>query len=141
MEKTFKTEIKVASTDIDPAGLVYFGSYLYFLARAEDDFFCSIGHPVSELEKELNIKLFKREIHCQYRNAATYGDLLEASIWISELSRSTLTYQFEICRKGEESVCAEGYVTLVPLSKTSMEEVEMPNQLLNILQVVMSSSS
>ena len=140
MEKTVKVELKVASTDVDPAGLVYFGSYLYFLARAEDDFFCHIGHPVSELESELNIKLFRREIHCQYRNAARYGDYLEASIWPSRLSRSSLTYQFQISRRGEATVSAEGYVTLVPLSRPSLEAVEMPPQLLNTMEAVMSSS-
>lgn len=132
--------MKIASTDIDPAGLVYFGSYLYFLARAEDGFFRFVGHSLPDLEKEFNVKLFRKEINCRYRSAARYDDLLESRIWMSKVSNSTATYQFEILKKGEGSVCAEGNVSLVALSKPGLQEIGMPDTLLHILQSVMSSS-
>lgn len=140
LEQAFRTRIAVACTDIDPAGLVYFGSYFYFLARAEDTFFPSMGQPLPELEKEFNIKLLRKEIHCQYIQAARFGDMLLASIWLDEVSKAGITYQFDIRRQGAESPSAVGHVTLVSLSKDDLEEIQIPDELLRVFEGVMSTA-
>lgn len=127
--QVFETGIKIASTDIDPAGLVYFGSYLYFLARAEDEFFRSAGYPLPRLEKEHGVKLFRREVYCRYKNAAGYDDRLEACIWVRQVAHGALTYQFEMRKEAQESLVAEGGVSMVPLARHDLQQVEIPEKL------------
>lgn len=136
--KVFHTQIRVASTDIDPAGLVYFGSYPYFLMRAEDELFCAMGHPRPVLERELNAKLFRKDVHFRFKKAATYGDLLEASLRVAQVTRTALTYRFQFFSKGDGSLLTEGYVTTALVSTPGLEPIEIPEKLVRMVNGLMS---
>jgi acyl-CoA thioester hydrolase len=125
----FTTDIRVASTDIDPAGLVYFARYPLFLARAEDQFFCAMGYPRPALEKRLNAKLFRQSVHFRFEKGARYGDLLEVSLGIADLTPQALTYSFEFSNRADSSVATEGYVTIRTLSRPSLEPIDVADQL------------
>jgi acyl-CoA thioester hydrolase len=139
LEHHFTTEIRVTRTDIDPAGLVYFGSYLYFLARAEDDFFRSLGHPLPEFERQLRVKLFREDVRCRYHRAVRYGDVLVAAIWVSRARADGITYRFEIRKREDQTLAAEGYVTMVALARDTLQPIDMPKAVISALVAVMST--
>lgn len=131
-EHPFTTDIRVASTDIDPAGLVYFASYPLFLVRTEDEFFCAMGHPRPALEKQLNAKLFRQNAHFRFKKGARYGDLLEVSLQIAHVTHQALTYSFHFSNKADGSMGTEGYVTIRPLSRPSLQPIDVADQLTDI---------
>lgn len=91
-EHPFTAEIRVASTDVDPEGLVHFAGYPYSLARAGDEFFSAIGRPRPTLEKQVAVKLFPKNVHFRFKRTARYGGVFEASLRLADLTDTALTH-------------------------------------------------
>ena len=129
MSKPFTTVISVASLDIDPAGLVYFGAYPNYLTRAEDEFLSAMVGSRSNIEEEFSVKLFRREVRIKHDRAARCGDRLEVSLWISHVSDHSVTYSFRFVSQATRDSVAGGSVTMVALSRPDLEESMLPRPL------------
>ena len=129
MSKSFITVVNVSSLDIDPAGLVYFGAYPNYLARAEDEFLRTIFGSRSDVEEEFDAKLFRREVQINYNRAARCGDQLGVSLWISHVCDRSVTYSFRFVSQATRDCVAGGGVTLVVLSRPDLVEIALPRLL------------
>jgi YbgC/YbaW family acyl-CoA thioester hydrolase len=129
MSKSFMTVVNVSSLDIDPAGLVYFGAYPNYLARAEDEFLRTIFGSRSHVEEEFDVKLFRREVRINYDRAARCGDQLGVSLWISHVCDRSVTYSYRFVSQATGDCVAGGGVTLVVLSRRDLGEIPLPGPL------------
>lgn len=129
MSKSFKTVISVASLDVDPAGLVYFGAYPNYLVRAEDEFLSTMVASRSHIEEEFGVKLFRRGVRITHDRAARFGDQLGVSLWISQVCDHSVTYSFRFVSQATCDSVAGGCVTLVALSRPDLEEITLPRLL------------
>jgi acyl-CoA thioesterase FadM len=129
MSKSFMTVISVASLDIDPAGLVYFGAYPNYLTRAEDEFLCARVASRSQIQEELGVKLFRKEVRIAHHRGARCGDQLEDSLWISHVCDDSVTYSFRFLSQATRDSVAGGSVTLVALSRPDLSDIPLPRLL------------
>ncbi len=89
---------RVIYGDTDRAGVVYYANYLRFFEMGRTEWMRQIlGTPYRELESS-GILFPVVEAHIRYKAPAGYDDLL--SIWtaLSDWSRITLTFYYEIRR-------------------------------------------
>ena len=86
---------------------VYYAEYLHYFERARSAFIRQSGISYAEIEQR-NIFLPVREAHCRYRHAAHYDDLLYIHIGISEWSRASLRFVYEIRDERKERLLVEG---------------------------------
>ena len=129
MGKSFETVIRVASLDIDPAGLVYFGAYPNYLVRAEDELLSTLVASRSHFEEEFGVKLFRKEVRITHDRAARFGDQLGVSLWIRDVCEYSVTYSFRFVSQATGESIAGGSVTLVALSRPDLERMPLPRLL------------
>ncbi|MFQ6015877.1 MAG: acyl-CoA thioesterase [Anaerolineae bacterium] len=134
MNKSFTTEIRVRWSDIDVAEVVYFGHYFRYFEMAEEDFYRSLGYSPLELEEELGVRLPRIEAHCRFLRPARMSDLLSVTMRVGEIGRKTITYNFEVRKREDEQLLAEGQIVAASVAMDGSRAVELPPKLVKLLE-------
>lgn len=122
---------RVRWSDVDRAGIIYFGSYVRFFEIAETELFRAIGLPFSNGFEIMDCYTVRAQFHCDFRLPAYLDDLLEVKLWVSQLGGSSLKLRFDIIR--QESVTGkpgellvEGNCTLVSVDREKYRPKRLP---------------
>src|SRR6058998_1206633 len=112
--------LRVRWAEADMQKIVFNGHYLTYIDTAVAEYWREIGLPYPEgyVERYGN-DLYLRKATVEYLGSARYDDLLTVYSRVSRLGRSSMTFQFEIRREGEDAplVTAElVYVNADPAS-------------------------
>lgn len=129
MHKRFTIEEHVRWSDIDRAGIIYYGQFLRFFEIAETELFRAVGLPYSEVFDRLDIWLPRVQIHFDFRKPLMLDDLIEVSAYIGRFGTKSLTLRFEVTKKGEAGLVAEGHVVLACVSRSTFGPVPIPEEI------------
>lgn len=132
--KKFTTHIRVYWSDCDAAGITYYGNFFRYFEMAEEELFCSLGHPRPELMKQHQMGFPRVETWARFRKPANQGDLLEVSTWIERRTEKSLLYCFEARRDGESELVAEGSYWVVCVSRPQFHPIPVPQAVLDVLK-------
>lgn len=88
-------------------GVLYYAEYLHIFERARSEYIRSYGMSYVEVEKR-GILLPVREAQCRYRKSARYDDLVQVRTGISEWSRASLRFVYEVRNENKGLVLATG---------------------------------
>ncbi|HHU69273.1 MAG TPA: acyl-CoA thioesterase [Thermoanaerobacterales bacterium] len=102
------TIIRVRYKETDQMGIVYYANYLVWFEVARNEYFRKLGYTCRELELD-GIFLPVIETHCKYKSPAVYDDEVLIKTWVGEFTGVRIVLYYEIYRKGEEKLLAEGY--------------------------------
>ncbi len=108
--------VRVRYQETDQMGFVYYSNYFVYFEMGRIEYLRNLGFPYSELEKE-SIFLAVVEAHCKYRSPARFDDLLIIKTWLSKMKNASVEFCYEIRRKGEEKLIAEGSTVLACLDE------------------------
>jgi len=130
----FTIEERVLWGDVDAARIIFYGSYIRFFEIAETELFRSIGMPYGKVFDELDIWLPRVHLECDFKRAAQMDDLLEVSVHVGKLGRTSMRLNFEVRRKGddgelEEDLIATAHFVLVSTSREGLLPVPLPEEL------------
>ncbi len=125
----FRIEERVRWGDVDAARIIFYGAYIRFFEFAETELFRAVGLPYSVMFDELDVWLPRAHIECDFRHAAQLDDLLEVSAFIGRIGTKSLRLNFEVRRKGEETLIAEAHFVLVSVRRDTFETVPVPEEL------------
>jgi len=139
MHKKFTIEEPVRWSDIDRAGIIYYGQFLRFFEIAETELFRAVGLPYAEVFDRLDIWLPRVQIHFDFRKPLLLDDLIEVSAYVGRFGTKSLTLQFEVTRKGESGLVAEGHVVLASVSRSTFKSVPVPEEIRERLQPYLAS--
>ena len=129
MEKLTITE-RVRWSDVDFAGIVFYGSYIRFLEIAEEELFRTALQMTSmELYEKFNIWLPRVQIHCDFRSSAELDDLLEVDIWVKRFGNKSITLQFETHKKDESHLIFEATTTVASMDRGTKKATRMPDEI------------
>ena len=126
MPKRFTIEEHVRWSDTDRAGIIYYGQFLRFFEIAETELFRSVGLPYSEVFDRLDIWLPRVQIHFDFRKPLLLDDLIEVSAYVGRFGTKSLTLRFEVNKKGEAELVAEGHVVLACVNRSTFKSVPVP---------------
>jgi YbgC/YbaW family acyl-CoA thioester hydrolase len=118
--------------DIDQAGIICYGAYVRFFEIAETEFFRAVGLPYSVLFERFDFWLPRVQLHFEFRNPALLDDLLEVEIWVGNVGRTSLRFEF-IVRKVEGEVTAEGYEVVVAIDRKNFRPITVPADLITAM--------
>src|ERR687885_609494 len=111
MGAAFRTSRLVEFGDTDMAGIVHFATFFRYMEAAEHAFLRARGlSVVMEWEGE-PIGFPRVSAACDYLSPARFQDVLDVTVAVERLGRSSITYAFEFF-KGEGAV-ARGRMTTV----------------------------
>jgi YbgC/YbaW family acyl-CoA thioester hydrolase len=133
MHKRFTIEEHVRWSDIDRAGIIYYGQFLRFFEIAETELFRAVGLPYSEVFDRLDIWLPRVQIHFDFRKTLLLDDLIEVSAYVGRFGNKSLTLRFEVNKKGESELVAEGHVVLACVSRSTFKSVFVPAEIIEAL--------
>jgi YbgC/YbaW family acyl-CoA thioester hydrolase len=125
----FRIEERVRWGDVDAARIIFYGAYIRFFEFAETELFRAVGLPYGVMFDELDVWLPRAHLECDFRRAAQLDDLLEVSVWVGRIGRSSIRLKFEVRRKGEDAPVAEAQFVLVSVRRDTFETVPVPDEL------------
>ncbi len=134
MPKRFTIEEHVRWSDIDRAGIIYYGQFLRFFEIAETELFRSVGLPYSKVFDGFDIWLPRVQIHFDFHKPLVLDDLIEVSAYVGRFGNKSLTLRFEVSKKGEPDLVADGHVVLACVSRSTFESVPIPAEMIDALK-------
>src|SRR5258705_8740505 len=134
MANRFTIEEHVRWSDIDRAGIIYYGQFLRFFEIAETELFRSVGLPYSDVFDRFDIWLPRVQIHFDFRKPLLLHDLIVVSAYVGRFGNKSLTLRFEVNKKGESDLAAEGHIVLACVSRSSFKSVSVPAEIIERLK-------
>lgn len=134
MPKRFTIEEHVRWSDIDRAGIIYYGQFLRFFEIAETELFREVGLRYSEVFDRFDIWLPRVQIHFDFRKPLMLDDLIEVSAYVGRFGNKSFTLRFEVNKKGETDLVAEGHVVLACVSRSTFKSVPVPAEIIEALR-------
>jgi YbgC/YbaW family acyl-CoA thioester hydrolase len=130
----FTIEERVLWGDVDAARIIFYGSYLRFFEIAETELFRSVGMPYGKVFDELDIWLPRVHLECDFKRAAQLDDLLEVSVYVGKIGRTSMRLNFEVRRKSsdgklEEDLIATAHFVMVATNRDGLQPVPVPDEL------------
>jgi YbgC/YbaW family acyl-CoA thioester hydrolase len=116
---------RVRWSDIDASGIILWSAYTRLVESAETELFRAAGFPYATLWDQLDVWLPRVQFHIDYRSPARLDDLLDTSIWVGRIGRSSIRFEFAMSNVDAETV-AEGYLVIVAISRKEGRPVEVP---------------
>lgn len=133
MANRFTIEEHVRWSDTDRAGIIYYGQFLRFFEIAETELFRAVGLPYSEVFDRFDIWLPRVQIHFDFRKPLVLDDPIEVSAYVGRFGNKSLTLRFEVTKKGETDLVAEGHVVLACVSRSTFKSVAIPAEIIRSL--------
>ena len=95
-------KLRVRWAEVDMQKIVFNGHYLTYIDTAIADYWREIGlaYPHGYVERYGN-DVYLRKATLEYLGSARYDDELTIYCRVAKLGRSSMTFQFEICRGAE----------------------------------------
>ena len=134
MHKRFTIEEHVRWSDIDRAGIIYYGQFLRFFEIAETELFRAVGLPYSVVFDRLDIWLPRVQIHFDFRKPLVLDDLIEVSAFVGRFGHKSLTLRFEVTRKADLVLVAEGHVVLACVNRSTFKPQPVPEEMIERLK-------
>lgn len=137
--KKFTIEERVRWGDVDAAGIIFYGSYIRFFEIAETELFRAVGLPYGKVFEELSIWLPRVHLECDFHRAAQMDDLLEVSVYVRNIGRTSLRLNFEVRKKNEageieEKLMATAHFVLVSTDREHLKPISVPDDLRRALE-------
>jgi YbgC/YbaW family acyl-CoA thioester hydrolase len=129
MHQKFTIEEHVRWSDIDRAGIIFYGQFLRFFEIAETELFRAVGLSYSEVFDRLDIWLPRVQIHFDFRKPLMLDDLIEVSAYVGRFGTKSLTLKFAVNKKGETDLVAEGHSILTCVSRSTFKSTPIPDEI------------
>ncbi len=123
--------VRVRYQETDQMGFVYYSNYFVYFEMGRIEFLRNLGFSYSELEKE-NIFLAVIDAHCKYKAPARFDDLLIIKTWLSKVKYARVEFCYEIRRRDEEKLIAEGSTVLACLDENRRPRI-IPDKIKNTI--------
>jgi len=131
--RKFIIEERVRWGDVDAARIIFYGAYIRFFEIAETELFRAVGLPYSVMFDELDVWLPRVHLECDFRHAAQLDDLLEVSVYVGQFGNCSMRLNFEVRRKGDQTIIADAHFVLAAVRRDTFETVRIPDELRRLL--------
>ena len=118
-------------SDVDKAGIIFYGAYVRFFEIAETELFREAGLAYSTMFDLFDIWLPRKQLHFEFHAPALLDDTLAVEAWVGRVGRTSLRLDFETYKgEGESRVkTADGHVVMVATDRVNMRPVPLPAEL------------
>lgn len=107
-------EVRYAETDA--MGIVYYANYLVWFEVARGAFCNAYGIDYQAVEQN-GTPLAVVEAYCRYRAPARYGDRVCTRVRLTDLTGSTMRFEYQVVRESDQRLLAEGWTRHVWITR------------------------
>ena len=119
----FSARTRVAFSDTDAQGIVYYGRYNPYFDLARVEYLRSIG----QLHREAEGDFVMRANDVEYFAPARFDDELEIYARVSRIGRTSITYQFAAYKLPEDMLLVTAHQTLVYIDLEERKALLVPD--------------
>ena len=126
----YRTRLTVRFGDVDRAGIVYFPRIFHYLHIAQEDFFGDyVGLPYHRLIEEDGIGFPTVTDATEFLSVIRYGDVLDISVFVSRVGRTSATFEFRVHRAATGELLARASQVKVAVNMQTWQKVSIPDRL------------
>jgi acyl-CoA thioester hydrolase len=108
--------VRVRYAETDQMGMVYHSNFLVYFEIGRTDYLRELGFTYRKMEED-HVYMPVTECHCRFHLPAVYDDELTIQTNLELLSRLKLRFNYEVIRKADSKLIAEGYTVHVPINQ------------------------
>jgi acyl-CoA thioester hydrolase len=124
--RPFTVDEYVRWSDVDHAGIIFYGAYVRFFEIAETEMFRSLGLPYGEFFDRYGIWLPRVHFDCDFTYPARLDDRLRVAAYISHFGHSSLTLSFNVLHASAHRLCATAREVLVCTDRHTLTPQPLP---------------
>lgn len=117
-------KIRVRYGETDKMGHAYYANYLFWFEQARGAWCRDRGYSYLDLENK-GIFLPVIEAHVEYKAEVLYDDIITVRVWLGELKRASMRFDYEIVNDRTGVVSTTGFTRHL-LMGTQRKAVTMP---------------
>jgi len=106
--RVVETEVRVRYAETDAMGVAHHANYFVWFETGRTEFTRALGMPYRDVEAG-GVRLVVIEAHCHFRRPARYDDVVIVRTRLSDVSKATLTFAYDVVTKGDGARLADGY--------------------------------
>jgi len=133
MPGPFVIDEYVRWSDVDNAGIIFYGAYVRFFEIAETELFRAAGAPYSEVFDRFDMWLPRVHLECDFRYPARLDDQLRVAAYFTDFGNSSIRINFDVLHLAAGTLAAAGHEVLVCVSRASMRSQPLPEELRALL--------
>lgn len=124
----FQIEEPVRWSDVDAAGVVYFGAFVRFVEIAEEELFRTAGVPYGEVFDRFDCWLPRVSYACRFHAPARLGDVLRVRASVGRIGTKSMALEFAIDKTSAGRIADCGIV-LVCVDRANWKGKPIPAEL------------
>ena len=129
----FVIEEYVRWSDVDLAGIIFYGSYVRLFEIAETELFRHCGLAYARMFDEYDIFLPRKAVHSEFYSPVRLDDRLRIAAYVGKVGTKSLTLHFDVSRVGETKLGAAGWMVLVCVDRKKLRPTALPAGLITAL--------
>jgi YbgC/YbaW family acyl-CoA thioester hydrolase len=132
--RPFVIEEYVRWSDVDLAGIIFYGSYVRLFELAETELFRAAGLPYSTMFEQFEIFLPRVQVHTEFHYPPRLDDRLRVAAYFSRFGNKSITLNFDVIHMGTGRHSAHGHLVLVCTDRSSLKSRPLPPELIERLR-------
>ena len=121
-------------SDVDFAGIIFYGSYVRFFEIAETELFRSCGLAYKDVFDRYDIFLPRKAVHSEFFHPPRLDDRLRVATYVGRVGTTSMTLNFDVLRDGTPMLAAAGWMVLVCVDRAALRPRALPPGLLEALR-------
>ncbi|MGH7699321.1 MAG: acyl-CoA thioesterase [Gemmatimonadales bacterium] len=113
-------------SDVDFAGIIFYGSYVRFFEIAETELFRHCGLAYKDVFDRYDIFLPRKAVHSEFYHPARLDDRLRVAAYVGRVGTKSMTLNFDVLRAGAPGLAAAGWMVLVCVDRAKLRPRPLP---------------
>ena len=113
-------------SDVDFAGIIFYGSYVRFFEIAETELFRACGLAYAQLFDRYDMFLPRKAVHSEFYSPARLDDRLRVATYVGRIGTTSLTLNFDVFRGTGPALTAAGWMVLVCVDRKQLQPRPLP---------------
>ncbi|MBX3118319.1 MAG: acyl-CoA thioesterase [Fimbriimonadaceae bacterium] len=131
MHSVTEERVRVRYGETDQMGHAYYANYLYWFEQARGEWCRDRGFTYKSLE-DMGYMLPVVEAHVRYKGEVKYDDWITVRVWIGEIKRAAIQFQYEVLNESTGKVVTEGHTWHVMMG-SERKAVTIPSAIREML--------
>jgi YbgC/YbaW family acyl-CoA thioester hydrolase len=127
--RPFLIDEYVRWSDVDYAGIIFYGAYVRFFEIAETELFRAAGVPYGEVFDRFNIWLPRVHLDCDFHYPARLDDRLRVAAYFTRFGTSSITVGLDVLHVEAHKLAAAGHEVLACTGRESLKSQPLPPEL------------
>ena len=130
----FTIDEHVRWSDVDYAGIIFYGAYVRFFEIAETELFRAAGLPYSEVFDRFDMWLPRVHLACDFKYPARLDDRLRVAAYFTRFGNTSVHIRFDVLHLGAKALAATGSEVLVCTDRSTLRPRPLPADLRRVLE-------